>query len=150
MLPERVIHIEPYKSFGPLRFGVTTKDECIANLGKPVRTSRSREGIEEYHYNDFIVRFQPATNVVQECTVFPYTFATIGDIEITWDEVFLRRACERDSNARNVLGFIVLNRLGIAVSGIHDGDESQLAVTVYAKGLFDDLLPQGTPFSRLR
>jgi hypothetical protein len=144
---ELTMLIKPYISFGPLRFGVTTKDECIASFGAPVRIRRNREGIEEYHYSDFIVRFDPQKNVVQECTLFPKRPATVDDIELTWDEEFLRRACERDGDAKNVFGLIVLNHLGIAVSGIHDRDESQLAVTAYRKGLFDDLLPQGKPLS---
>jgi len=45
-----------------------------------------------------------------------------------------------------VYGFIVLEHLGIAVTGIHDNDPSQLAITAFSKGEFDDLLPESTPY----
>jgi hypothetical protein len=138
--------IEPYKSFGPLCFGVTNRDECIMLLGNPKDIRINREGVEEYHYDDFIVRFKPETHVVNECTVLPKIVAFISNIEFTWDKRFLRLACEYDGAPQELYGFIVLRRLGIAVTGIHDNDESQMAITIFCEGEFDDLLPKAIPF----
>jgi hypothetical protein len=140
------MNIVPYKSFGPLMFGQSTKADCVPLLGKPTKVSRNREGIEEFHYVGFIIRFDSSTSTVRECTLLPRTVAGIGDIGLTWDQEFLRRACDRDGSPRNVYGFIVLKNLGIAVTGIHDNDESQLAVTVFSEGDFDDLLAEAVPF----
>ena len=138
--------VDPYKSFGSLHFGVSTREDCVAYYGEPKDVRTNREGVEEFHYEAFIVRFDSNTNAVRECTLLPRATAVIGDIELTWDQEFLRRACNRDGGPMDVYGFIVLKNLGIAVTGIHDGDESQLAVTAFSEGDFDDLLGEAAPF----
>jgi hypothetical protein len=140
------IQITPYVSFGALMFNKTTKDECVLLLGEPLKKRTNRKGAEEYEYQQFIVRFNTATPTVRECTLLPYADASIDEIKVTWDKNFLRLACEQDSSPRNVYGFIIFNGLGIAVTGIHDDDESQLAITAFSKGEFDDLLPKSSPY----
>jgi hypothetical protein len=141
------IEIIPYSAFGPLSFGKTTKHECVLLLGEPLKKRINRKGIEEYEYEQFIVRFDPKTLTVRECTLLPHAEATINGITVTWDRNFLRLACEQDQSPRDAYGFIVLQRLGIAVTGVHDNDASQLAVTAFSKGEFDDLLPASTPYT---
>jgi hypothetical protein len=141
------MRIEPYKSFGPLLFGRSTRDDCISLLGEPRKVLRNREGVTEFHYDGYIVRFDKATDKVRECTLLARTRAQIGDIDVTWDRQFLQKACERDGSPKDVYGFIVLSNLGVAVAGIHDGDESQLAVTAFSEGDFDDLLAESAPFT---
>jgi hypothetical protein len=53
--------IEPYKSFGPLSFGVTNRDECIMLLGKPNNIRINREDVEEYHYTPMMILFPVRT-----------------------------------------------------------------------------------------
>lgn len=106
----------------------------------------SREGIEELHYDQFIVRLDPSTLTVRECTLLPRTDATINGIKVTWDQSFLRRACELDKFPREIYGFVVLYSLGIAITGINDGDESQLAITVFSAGDFGDPIADSVPF----
>ncbi len=140
------IEIISYAAFGPLKFDQTTKDECVRLLGEPIKKRTNRMGVEEYEYQQFIVRFNPKTSTVRECTLLPYADATINGIAVTWNLHFLHLLCEQDQSPRVVYGFIVFQRLGIAVTGIHDGDESQLAVTAFLKGEFNDLLPKSVPY----
>ena len=140
------MNIEPYKSFGPLKFGQSSKDDCVHFLGEPMKISKNRVGIEEFHYDSFIIRFDRLTSTVRECTLLPRTTATIGDIDITWDQNFLRQACERDGSPRDSYGFIVLKNLGVAVTGIHDEDESQLAITAFSESDIDEMLARSVPF----
>jgi hypothetical protein len=141
------IIITPYATFGPLELGKTTKHECVALLGEPLRTQVSNGGAEEFVYEQFIVRFDPKKAKVRECTLLPRAKATINGIAVTWDKCFLHSLCEQDRSPRDVYGFIVFPSLGLAVTGVHDGDESQLAVTVFSEGEFDDLLPESMPFT---
>ncbi|QDT67954.1 hypothetical protein MalM25_08630 [Planctomycetes bacterium MalM25] len=143
-----VMEIQPYKSFEPLCLGESTRDDCVTAFGKPLQNRTNSEGIEEFHYPHFILRFDREKRVLQECTLIPRASATIDDIEITWDYAFLRQACSRDGLPRDMHGFIVLADLGIAVTGIHDNDDSQLAITVFSEGAFDDLLKESVPFDR--
>ncbi|HUT12617.1 MAG TPA: hypothetical protein VMY42_19125 [Thermoguttaceae bacterium] len=140
------MRIVPYRSFGKLQFGDSTREDCVASYGEPKNIRTNREGAEEYHYEGFIVRFNAKTNVVRECTLLPRAICTIEGIAVTWDPDFLRKACEHDGDPKDVYGFIVLKRLGIAITGIHDWDESQLAVTAFSEGDFDDLLAEASPF----
>lgn len=141
------IEIIPYTAFGPLLFGKTTMHETELLLGEPLKKRFNRKGIEEFEYEQFIIRFNPKTFTVRECTLLPHAAATINGMTITWDRNFLRSACEQDQSPRDVYGFIVLQRLGLAITGIHDDDLSQLAVTAFTKGEFDDLLPESTPYT---
>jgi hypothetical protein len=141
------IEIIPYSAFGPLSFGETTTYGCGLLLGEPLKKRINRKGVEEYEYEQFIVRFDPKTSTVRECTLLPYAEATINGITVTWDRNFLRLACEQDQSPRDMFGFIVLQRLGIAVTGVHDNDASQLAITAFSKGEFDDLLSESTPYT---
>ena len=140
------MNIVPHEAVGPLRFGESTARDAVTAFGEPVRRRISREDDDELHYAGFVLRFDPANHVLQECTLLPRTPATIDGIDVTWDHAFLRRACERDGSPRDVYGFIVLTALGIAVTGIHDDDASQLAITVFSEGLFDDLMQRSVPF----
>src|SRR5688500_4822505 len=140
------MEIKPYKSFGPLEFGRSSKEDCEQFFGKPTRIKINREGVEEFHYDQFIIRFDRSSHTARECTLLPRMDATIDGIKVTWDKEFLRRVCERDGSPKNVCGFIVLLRLGICVTGIHDDDESQLAIGVFSEGEFDDLLAESVPF----
>jgi hypothetical protein len=71
------IEIIPYSAFGPLSFDKTTRDECVLLLGDPHKKRTNRMGVEEYEYQEFIVRFNPTTSTVRECTLLPYADATI-------------------------------------------------------------------------
>ncbi len=140
------MEIRPFNSLGSLRFGQSDRSDCVACYGEPKVIRTNHEGIEEFHYKRFIFRFDSVTNLVRECTLLPKASATIDGIKLTWDNEFLRKACDRDGNAKNVYGFIVLNNLGIAITGLHDKDKSQLAVTAFSRGDFDDLLVGSSPF----
>jgi hypothetical protein len=140
------MEIKPYISFGPLVFGQSSREDCVRFLDAPAHIRINREEVEELHYGQYIVRLDRSTHTVRECTLLPHADATIDGIKVTWDQNFLRRVCERDGSPRNVHGFIVLNHLGIAVTGIHDNDDSQLAIGAFSKGDFDDLLTDSVPF----
>jgi hypothetical protein len=138
--------IQPYMSFDVLRLGESTKFDCVARFGDPSRICTNPEGAEELHYPDFILRIDPKQRTLRECTLLPYATATIAGIDVTWDKEFLARACALDGSPRDVFGFIVLREFGVAVTGIHDNDASQLAITVFSEGDFDKLLEDSKPF----
>ena len=137
--------VDPYQSFGPLFLGQSKKEDCIEHLGDPTSIQIFQSG-QEYYYDSFIVRFSKENYVVYECTILPPMTVIINELELTWDKKFLQKACSLDGKPLNIFGFVVFLNLGIAVTGIHDDDKSQLAVTVFCKGAFDDLLSEAVPF----
>ncbi len=140
------MEIKPYQSVGPIKFG-QSKEECFGQLGSPKSIRINSDGMEELEYERIIVRIDPTINQVFECTLLPCTISTICETPITWDKRFLKIACELDGEPYDVFGFIVLRKLGIAVTGIHDDDVSQLAITVFKERAFDELLKSGVPYS---
>jgi hypothetical protein len=132
--------IRPYECIDSLRFGESTKADCIALYGQPKNVRKNRYNVEEYRYDDFTLRFDLTNNTLRECTLLPCKDAVLGSIPVTWDRDFLVAACNEDGNPVEANGFIVMLKLGIAVTGIHDNDDSQLAVTAFSKGVFDDVL----------
>ena len=137
--------IKPYVSVGGVAFG-GAESECLGKLGFPLATDVNREGLVELVYGHVIVRLDPIERRVVEFTLLPHCESTIEGIEITWDTEFLARACKNDGKPREVYGFVVLCNLGIAITGIHDDDVSQMAITVFNRGAFDDLLVFGVPY----
>lgn len=141
-----MLRVLPYKSVSNVLFGAS-KADCIATLGVPEKSGLNREGLEELKYSGLIVRIDPSLDRVMEFTLLPFCEGTIEGIEITWDKPFLFQLCQIDGEPREVFGFIVLPKIGVAVTGIHDGDSSQLAMTVFPKEAFDELLKSGIPYA---
>ena len=61
----------------------------------------------------------------------------INGAPVQWTEDFLRWLASEDQDLQEVLGFILSMKLGIAVPGFHDGDESQKAIHAFRKGDWD-------------
>ena len=138
--------IQTYEYVDSLRFGQSTKTDCVAVYGRPNSVRKNRYDVEEFHYDDFVLRFDPSDETLRECTLLPRKKAFIGDIPVTWDRAFLVAACTEDGSPVDAYGFIVMRKLGIAVTGIHDDDASQLAVTAFSKGEFDEFMESAKPF----
>jgi hypothetical protein len=58
----------------------------------------------------------------------------------------LRALMAADPNALTYLGFVVFQKLGIALTGFHDGDESQKAAMLFPAGAWDKRMPKMQPF----
>lgn len=72
--------------------------------------------------------------------------ASIDGIPITWDPNFLKKLCLLDGNPKIVYGFIILEKFGIAVTGIHDNDTSQMAITFFKKEILNFYLSGSVEF----
>ena len=140
------LKIKSYISIDNLRFEHSTKNDAISYFGKPNMKSKTRLGNIEYEYDNFILRFDRVTYTLLECTLLPYAEATINGIAVTWDKAFLKELCLLDGAPKNSYGFIVFSKFGLAVTGIHDNDESQTAITVFPKSELDEFLDGSNDF----
>jgi len=68
-------------------------------------------------------------------------FATAGPFE---------KLILKDGSPYEYVGFIIMLQLGMTLTGFHDADESQKAVTVFSPGRWDQLKPQFRSYSRAR
>jgi hypothetical protein len=76
---------------------------------------------------------------VVEAYFLPATEISVSGIEVYKDAQALRKLCALDGAPKEFLGFIILLNLGITLTGFHDGDESQKAITAFASGRWDRL-----------
>lgn len=130
--------IETYKSFGPVKFGMS-ETEVVNQLGKPVNIRSNNENELEYHYDEFIVRYDVNNKHVREGTLLPQTTGElqVNDLALDWKDDLFTTLCQKDGDPYEFYGYIVLFKLGITLTGFHDGDDSQKAISAFRRGDWD-------------
>jgi hypothetical protein len=128
--------IESYVSAGPLEFGMGY-EEVKSTLGEPVSQEKSRLGDMILRYDGFGATV--ADGGVVEAYFLPGTEVSVSSVEVYDDAQAFRKLCVLDGAPKEFLGFIILLKLGITLTGFHDGDESQKAITAFTRGRWDRL-----------
>jgi hypothetical protein len=136
--------IKPYVGALPVAFGMRT-DDVIALLGEPVRRSTNFRRQMTYDYDYVNIGFD------LKLTVVHVGFVPGANVEFEHQSVFLRETFEKlvklDAEAKELVGFVVLLKLGIAFTGFHDEDQSQRSISVFVAGAYDELIPKMKFFS---
>ncbi len=135
-----------YESVDGVPFGASV-DTAKAAFGEPKRQRTNNLKELALHYDGFILRFRPGTLSLREVTLLPGSLGTVNGAPVGWDESFLRWACTADGAPRESAGFIVCDHLGIAMTGFHDGDQSQLAISCYSRHDWDQFFAEAVPFT---
>ena len=142
---DRSLVIHGYASVNGVPFGAS-KAELLTAFGEPIRERFNHQHEMELHYPGFILRLRNGRDEFREATLIPFAKATINGLWVRWDMSFFRAMCEMDGNPREDHGFIVLNRLGLALTGFHDDDKAQLAITCFSSGDWDRFIAKSRPF----
>lgn len=143
--PLVIFDIEPFEAAGPIRFGMT-HSEVHALLGDPIRQARNRRGELDETWGPVSLRYDAENGKVVEVGLVPPAIATYKgrDLFASLDPIRLLEA--DDPAPMEHVGFIVFLSLGITLTGVHDGDDSQKALTAFARGRWDHLRPKLRPF----
>jgi len=64
------------------------------------------------------------------------------------ESVILAKLVAEDGNPLTCLGFIVFFNLGITLTGFHDQNVSQKALTMFPRGAWDKWIPKLKPFTQ--
>lgn len=130
--------IVTYKSVDLISFGMS-ENEVVNQLGNPLNIRTNNENELEYHYDRFIIRYDTDNKLVRECTLLPQVFGMfqINDVLLDLQKDFFKSICELDGEPYEFYGYIVLFNLGISLTGFHDCDESQKAISVFRQGDWD-------------
>jgi hypothetical protein len=112
-------------------------------LGAPESTRTNRSGDEVYRYPSVSLTFD--LEGLAEVGLLPEAKPRIGPVDVLSPKGF-SSLLRLDGQAYECVGLIVLLNLGLAVSGVHDNDRSQLAVTAFRRGRWDRLQDQMKPF----
>lgn len=138
------ITIEPYQSVGLLRFGMS-QGEVIAAIGDPKQLTKNRTGNPVLWYEGLNATIENGSLV--EVGFGPEEAVSVLGVRPFSEPGGFTMLCELDGNPQEVLGFIVLENLGITLTGFHDKDDSQKAITVFERGRWDALKPNMKSFS---
>jgi hypothetical protein len=145
-MPADKFRIVP-KDFHPLLIGMdkTLIADLMGDEGK-VLSSRV-VGEEILHFLHLGVRIVICGGCVVEIALTPPANVLFNDRPVFENPAVWREIVELDRNPKECLGFIVLEQIGITLTGFHDSDSEQLAITAFASGRWDKMQAQMKSFN---
>jgi hypothetical protein len=140
-----MIDIVSYEGVCGIGYG-EREESLIAAFGQPLERGKNREGETELRYKDIILRLEASSDRFREITLLPECPALVSGIRVTWSRAFLGCLQVSDPDLVEVLGFIFSRKLGVALSGFHDDDRSQMAIHAFRRGDWDRFSKWMKPF----
>lgn len=128
--------VKPYQGTSELRFDMTPS-EVSAALGEPRRKSVNRRGEPDWFYGDHSVRFSKAGDALVEIAFLKNAKVSLNGIDVFGDADSFTRIAALDDEVFEFYGFLVFFGLGITLTGFHDNDEAQKALTMFHRGRWD-------------
>lgn len=146
-MESKMLKVKSYESLNGLSINSGCIEQALGIFGSPCRCRKTRLGKVEYLYENMLLRFDADTTEFIECTILPSCNVEINGMRVTWDKQFLRKVCAIDGAPKIAHGYIILGRLGVAITGIHDNDDSQMAITVFRVLELEEFLDGSKDFS---
>lgn len=143
--------ISPYDSVGSLKFGMP-RLEVEQALGHVDRVMDTPDEIFElYNFSlDLIAQVDKKEDQLIEVGFGSrsknVSFEGVLFFESAAQDV-VRRLCKLDRNAFIGHGALVFLNLGLSLSGFVEDDDGTKAITVFARGVWDDIIPSMKPYS---
>lgn len=139
----------PYVGAGPLTFGMSPA-QVEGSLGAPESAGLNHLGQRVEHRSLMTLGYSAGDDGELNHIGFGRQMTNVryGNLKIFGGQngQVLQALCAEDGHPYVYLGFIVLLNLGFALTGFHDNDEDQLAVTLFPKGAWDNRLHKMKPF----
>ena len=126
-----------YVGAKPLLFGMT-QSQAEALVGPPEMTEDNFSGETNAMYRSFGIRYSKQDQKLVEVGFSKTATVTIRGINVFSQKNAFRDLVRQDSCPYESYGFIILLDLGITLTGFHDNDPNQLAITAFARGRWDD------------
>lgn len=130
--------IIPYERVGVFRFGMPESDVLSAGC-IPSKKIRNRRGEQEWICDGFSIRFGAANGLLCDMGFSRKCKVALRGIEVFSDPSALEKIVKLDDNVFECYGFLVFFGLGLTLTGFHDGNESQKAVTAFTRGHWDEM-----------
>jgi hypothetical protein len=140
-----MLTVSTYQGVNGINFG-STEAAVVSALGSPMARLTDGEGCVELRYANCAARFNGESGHFRELTLLPGCEASINGVHLVWEPVLLQTILKLDPALVEVLGFVVSLKLGIALSGFHGGDQSQMAIHVFPEGDWDCFQSKMKPF----
>ena len=141
-----IFDLTPNQGPTPLALGMTAK-QAEAILGLGMRAASRRAGEEAFRFADASVRLVFRKDRVVEISISPPSAVVFDGADLFESEDGWMQLVALEPHPAQTLGFVVLKSLGIAFTGLHDGDVSQLSISMFEPGRWDELDASMTPFN---
>jgi hypothetical protein len=143
------LSIQPKLGLGDIRLGMSETD-VTAILGLPESEGTVEGDLEVYYGNDINVCFRDGKAIrIGATRRAKGILCDELDIFDASPLLVLQRLEKQAGKAFECYGFIVFPALGIALTGFHDSDIDDKAITVSIDGSWDDLEEQFVPITFL-
>lgn len=142
MAPDATItfRIESFVGALPLRFGMAPA-EVLSLVGEPHTRSTSFLGDASFSYYttglDLNVGFDKDSGLATHFGFGRLSSVRFNQLDVFGDPTAWQSIVRSSSDAHQWVGFVILCDLGIQLSGFHDGDESQLAISLFPEGGYE-------------
>ena len=131
-----IFDVQPYKSAGPFRFGMT-EAEALALGHQPLRRKINSRKEPDWRFGIYSIRFGAEDGLLCEIGFSTQCVVKLDDIDVFSDPNAFEKILLKDSNIFESYGFLVFFGLGITLTGFHDRSESDKAMTVFQRGRWD-------------
>jgi len=128
--------IKPLIGVGAAEFGMNPI-EIESILGPPRSATITARGELEEAREDIIVRY--TDKGVVEFAFFPEADLLLGNISIFNATDPVSVLLGYDPFPKECFGFLVFLKIGLTITGYHDGDSSQRAITSFTSGRWDSM-----------
>lgn len=138
-----MLEIHPNIGVAEIAFGASL-DEVRQQWGNPISIVKGRSGETVARYPNIRLTFDDAG--LAEVGVAPAANPIIDGARPLSSMADFERLIREDGQAQQLLGFIVLENLGLTITGVHDGDTGQLALSAFRAGRWAPLRDEMKPF----
>ena len=135
----------PYVGASPVLFGMDAA-AIAALLGAPAVVHTNMLGERDESRGGVGIRYSVADSGVVEVAFVPGEVLFFEERNLLEHPDPVAVLSRSDPTPFEFLGFLVFFGLGVTVTGFHDDDPAQRAVTVFRRGRWDDYRPQMTPY----
>lgn len=139
--------ISPLGGVGPILFGMAPS-QVEEILGPAAACSKNADGEREERRDEVTVRYDADSETVVEVAFGPESIVTIEGVPIMQARDPVGEIVGRSKEVVECLGFIVSLDLGVTLTGYHDDDAEQRALTVFAHGRWDSMSEHFAEFVR--
>jgi hypothetical protein len=134
----------------PLKFGMVA-DDIRAILGVDCVESKGfLGGLSLSYYRpgcDVTVGFDKDSGFATHFGLGRRSTVHFQGLDVFGDPTAWQSIVRMSSDCHEWVGFIICSDLGIQLSGFHDGDDSQLAISIFPRGDYERHRPKFKPFS---
>lgn len=127
---------QPYRGALPIRFGMAP-EEVATELGVPRQVIRNWLGELDQSWGSVSVRYSKEGALAVEIAFLPSTTLLFADVDLFRCDDPIRILMQHDPAPYESFGFLVFLELGMTITGYHDRDDAQRAITMFQRGRWD-------------